>query len=167
VIPEAVVEWAMRQCGYNGLWDRRCRRPSPRRVPLELAERVLALYREHYFDFHVRHFHEKLREQHGITLSYTWAKLALRRAGLVAKGRRRGVHRRRRPRRPLPRMLHLDGTSQRGLWNTSGGFSAEGITLPQRKRQPKALKKTEASPPWKTLRVSHFSTAAATMGSLS
>lgn len=104
------------KCGYDGLWDRRCRRPSPRRVPLELAERVLVLYREHYFDFNVRHFHDKLREQHGIALSYTWVKQALQGAGLVAKGHRRGVHRRRRSRRPLPGMLlHLDGSSHAWL----------------------------------------------------
>jgi transposase len=98
--------------GYDGLLDRRRGRPSSRRVPLELAERVLALYREKYFDFNVRHFHEKLREQHGIRLSYTWVKRALQGAGLVKKSGRRGVHRRRRPRRPLPGMLlHLDGSS--------------------------------------------------------
>jgi len=98
--------------GYDGLLDRRRGRPSRQRVPLELAERVLALYREKYFDFNVQHFHEKLREQHGIGLSYTWVKLALQGAGLVSKARRRGVHRRRRPRRPLPGMLlHLDGSS--------------------------------------------------------
>jgi transposase len=102
--------------GYDGLWDRRRGRPSPRRVPLELAERVLALYREHYFDFNVRHFHEKLREQHGMALSYSWVKLALQGAGLVGKRSRRGVHRRRRPRRPLPGMLlHLDGSSHAWL----------------------------------------------------
>jgi len=102
--------------GYDGLWDRRRARPSPRRVPLELAERVLALYGEHYFDFNVRHFHEKLREQHGIALSYTWVKLALQGAGLVRKRGRRGVHRRRRPRRPLPGMLlHLDGSAHAWL----------------------------------------------------
>jgi transposase len=98
--------------GYDGLLDRRRGRPSSRRVPLELAERVLALYREKYFDFNVCHFHEKLREQHGIRLSYTWVKRALQGAGLVKKSGRRGVHRRRRPRRPLPGMLlHLDGSS--------------------------------------------------------
>ena len=102
--------------GYDGLLDRRRGRPSLRRVPLELAERVLALYREKYFDFNVRHFHEKLREQHGMALSYTWVKLALQGAGLVGKQGRRGVHRRRRPRRPLPGMLlHLDGSSHRWL----------------------------------------------------
>ena len=71
------------QFGYDGLWDRRCGRPFPRKVPLEVAERVLALYREKYFDFNVRHFHEKLREEHGLALSYTWVKLALQRAGLA------------------------------------------------------------------------------------
>jgi len=58
-----------------------------------------------------RHFHEKLREERGIGLSYTWVKLALQGAGLVKKGRKRGVHRKRRVRRPLPGMrLHLDGS---------------------------------------------------------
>jgi transposase len=60
--------------GYDGLCDRRTRRPSPRRVPLPLVQQVLRLYREHYFDFNVRHFHERLQEAHGIHLSYTWVK---------------------------------------------------------------------------------------------
>src|SRR5713226_6125461 len=63
--------------GYDGLYDRRRGRPSPRRVPLAQVERVLTLYRENYFDFNVRHFHEKLRDEHGLSLSYTWVKLAL------------------------------------------------------------------------------------------
>jgi len=97
--------------GYEGLYDRRRGKPSPRRVPLETVEQVLGLYREKYFDFNVRHFHEKLREEEGIELSYMWVKLALQGAGLVKKGRKRGVHRKRRPRRPLPGMLlHLDGS---------------------------------------------------------
>jgi transposase len=97
--------------GYDGLIDRRRGRPSQKRVPMEQAEQVLGLYREKYFDLNVRHFHEKLREGHGIELSYTWVKQALQGAGLVGKGRRRGVHRRRRERRPLPGMLlHLDGS---------------------------------------------------------
>jgi transposase len=100
--------------GYDGLFDRRRGKPSPKRVPLATAEQVLALYREKYFDLNVCHFHEKLREQHGIQLSYTWVKLALQGAGLVARGRKRGVHRKRRPRRPLPGMLlHIDGSRHR------------------------------------------------------
>jgi hypothetical protein len=105
------LRWRYENYGYDGLLDRRRGRPSERRVPLVLAEQVLGLYREKYYDLNVRHFHEKLREQHGITLSYTWVKLALQGAGLVAKARKRGVHRKRRPRRPLPGMLlHIDGS---------------------------------------------------------
>jgi len=100
--------------GYDGLFDRRRGKPSPKRVPLATVEQVLGLYREKYFDLNVQHFHEKLCEQHGIELSYTWVKLALQGAGLVARGRRRGVHRKRRPRRPLPGMLlHIDGSRHR------------------------------------------------------
>lgn len=51
------------------------------------AEEVLLLYQEKYVDLNVRHFHEKLREEHGIKLSYTWVKLALQGAGLVKKRR--------------------------------------------------------------------------------
>jgi transposase len=98
--------------GYDGLFDRRRGKPSPKRVPLATAQEVLRLYQETYVDFNVRHFHEKLREVHGIGLSYTWVKRALQGAGLVKKSRQRGVHRRKRARRPLPGMLlHLDGSS--------------------------------------------------------
>ena len=97
--------------GYDGLADRRKGRPSPKRVPLKVCQEVLQLYQEHYADFNVLHFHEKLREVHGIQLSYTWVKRALQGAGLVARRRRRGTHRRRRARRPLPGMLlHIDGS---------------------------------------------------------
>jgi transposase len=100
--------------GYDGLFDRRRGQPSPKRVPLATVEQVLGLYREKYFDFNVRHFHEKLVAEHGIGLSYTWVKRALQGAGLVARGRKRGVHRKRRPRRPLPGMLlHIDGSRHR------------------------------------------------------
>lgn len=100
--------------GFEGLLDRRRCKPSEKRVALETVERVLALYRDQYFDLNVRHFHEKLREKHDIQLSYTWVQTALQGAGLVAKGRKRGVHRKRRPRRPLPGMLlHVDGSRHR------------------------------------------------------
>jgi transposase len=97
--------------GYNGLLDRRRGQPSRRRVPVATVEKVFALYREKYFDLNVQHFHEKLQAEHGIQLSYTWVKQALQGAGLVARGRKRGAHRKRRERRPLPGMLlHIDGS---------------------------------------------------------
>lgn len=100
--------------GYDGLFHRQRGKPSPKRIPVETLEQMLRLYQEEYFDFNVRHFHEKLHEEHGIELSYTWVKLALQGAGLVKKRKRRGTHRRRRPRRPLPGMLlHIDGSQHR------------------------------------------------------
>ena len=100
--------------GYEGLFDRRRGIPSPKRVPLKTVEEVLRLYQEQYFDFNVRHFHEKLSSEHNIQLSYTWVKQALQGAGLVKTRRKRGKHRKRRPRRPLPgMMLHIDGSQHR------------------------------------------------------
>ena len=100
--------------GYEGLFDRRRGIPSPKRVPLETVELVLRLYQEQYFDFNVRHFHEKLSSEHNIHLSYTWVKQALQGAGLVKSRRKRGKHRQRRPRRPLPGMLlHIDASQHR------------------------------------------------------
>jgi transposase len=100
--------------GYEGLFDRRRGLPSPKRVPLKTVEEVLRLYKEQYFDFNVRHFHEKLSSEHDIHLSYTWVKQALQGAGLVKTRRKRGKHRKRRQRRPLPgMMLHIDGSQHR------------------------------------------------------
>jgi len=97
--------------GYSGLADRRKGKLSGRRVALATAEQVLGLYQKTYYDLNIRHFHEKLKEDHGIHLSYTWVQQALQGAGLVARGRKRGTHRRRRERRPLPGMLlHIDGS---------------------------------------------------------
>jgi transposase len=114
--------------GYDGLFDRRRQRPSPKRVPLATVEKVLRLYREHYFDFNVKHFSEKLKEAHGIELSYSWVKTALQTAGLVARSRKRGRHRQKRPRWPLPGMLlHVDGS--RHGWLGKGGGKQDLIVV--------------------------------------
>src|SRR6059036_2693837 len=52
--------------GYDGLFDRRLGKPSPKRVAVAVVEQVLGLYREKYFDLNVSHFHEKLQQEHGI-----------------------------------------------------------------------------------------------------
>src|SRR6201998_4202289 len=68
--------------GSKGLLDRRRGIPSRRRVPKAQAEQVLSLYRDKYFDLNVRHFHEKLVEDHQIGFCYTRGKNALHTAGL-------------------------------------------------------------------------------------
>jgi len=111
--PRSLRRWRERyeQYGYEGLIDQRYRRPSKRRVPLAELERVVRLYREQYRGFNVRHFHEIARREHGVTLSYSYVKVALQTAGLAKKHRPRGRHRRRRePRACFGELLHLDGS---------------------------------------------------------
>jgi hypothetical protein len=56
-----------------------------------------------------------------VQISYTWVKMAQQGAGLVKKQRRRGTHRRRRPRRPLPGMLlHIDASKH--AWFGDGRY---------------------------------------------
>jgi transposase len=105
-----------RHSGFDGLLDGRKGRPSRKRMPWAVVEQVLSLYREKYFDFSVRHFHEKLREEHGVLYSYTCIKRLLQGAGLVVKARKRGLHRRQRERRPMAGMLlHIDASRHRWL----------------------------------------------------
>ena len=59
------------ELGEDGLFDRRRGKPSPQRVPWATVEAVLGLYREKYFALNVRHFHEKLKGEHQIDLSYS------------------------------------------------------------------------------------------------
>jgi transposase len=100
--------------GFEGLFDGRLGKVSPRRIPVEVVEEVLRLYRDEYFDFNVRHFHEKIVEEHSIAISYTWVRNLLQEAGLVAKKRSRKKHRKRRERRPMRgMMLHIDGSEHR------------------------------------------------------
>ena len=69
----------------------------------------------------MRHFHQKLVEVHGISLSYSWVKAALQGAGLVVKAKTRQRHRQRRVRRPLPgMMLHIDAS--RHQWFQDEGW---------------------------------------------
>jgi transposase len=91
--------------GAEGLIDRRRGRVSGRRVPIDRIEWVLEQFRTRYFDFTVKHFHERLVSEHKFELGYTWTKRVLQTAGLVQRAPRRSAHRKKRPRRPLPGML--------------------------------------------------------------
>lgn len=100
-----------KEVGFEALFDKRVGKASPRRIPVEVVEQVLGLYRDKYFDFNVKHYHEKLAEEHSIEVSYTWVKGLLQGAGLVAKDKPRKKHRKRCDRKPVVgMMLHLDGS---------------------------------------------------------
>jgi transposase len=114
-------KWQYDEHGFRGIRDKRKGKPSWRKVPMEEVNRVLMLYRTQYYDLNVRHFHEKLNEDHGLKWSYTWVKNVLQGAGLAKRRRSRHPHRKRRPRKSLPgMMLHIDGSHHRwfqdGRW---------------------------------------------------
>jgi transposase len=97
--------------GETGLQDRRLGRPSPKRVPADDEAEIERLYRTRYHGFTAKHFHEHLVSDHQFRWSYTWTKMLLQSQGLLEKAAKRGAHRRKRPRRPLPgMMLHQDGS---------------------------------------------------------
>lgn len=105
------LRWRYEHDGFDGLFDHRHQRPSPRRVPLAEVQRVLRLYAERYAGFNVRHFHQIARREYGVTVSYSFVKKALQAAQLVGKRRPRGRHRRRREPRPcFGELVHLDGS---------------------------------------------------------
>ena len=97
--------------GEAGLLDRRLGKASDKRVPSDRSDEVEALYRTRYAGFTAKHFHEHLVKEHNFSWGYTWTKTFLYSKGLLEKAKRRGAHRRKRERRPLPgMMLHQDGS---------------------------------------------------------
>src|SRR3984893_11434537 len=105
--------WCQRyeEDGEAGLLDRRLGKVPGKRVPTNQEAEVEALYRSRYGGFTAKHFHEHLVRDHRFSWGYTWTKSFLQSKGLLEKAKRRGAHRRKRPRRPLPgMMLHQDGS---------------------------------------------------------
>ena len=99
--------------GETGLFDRRVGKRSHNAVSDDSKKKITDLYRDHYSDFSVLHFVEKLRRVHKIECaSYPTVMRILRAAGLVTEGARRSCHRKRRERRPMTgMMLHMDGST--------------------------------------------------------
>jgi hypothetical protein len=96
----------------RGMQDRRLGRASGRAVPVDEALRMVTWYETRYTGWTVKHVHERWQGEHGGTRSYSWTKKTLQAAGRVARAPRRGAHRKKRSRKPLPgMMLHQDGST--------------------------------------------------------
>jgi Helix-turn-helix domain len=116
--PRALRRWRVgfEKYGYTGLLDGRRRMPSIRRAPIEEVERILGLYRETYRGWNVRHFHQTVRRDHAVKLSYTAVKKLLQEGGLIRRKKARGRHRLRRDPRPcLGDMVLIDGSDHEWL----------------------------------------------------
>ena len=112
VDPRTVRRWkhTVEEDGFQGLLDKRTGQPSPKRAPHVHRTRVLKLYRELYFQWNVKHFHEQLGK-YKIPYGYTWTKKLLQETGLVDSTQKRDKHRRKRQRKPLiGMMMHIDGS---------------------------------------------------------
>jgi transposase len=98
--------------GFDGLMDRRISEVSQRKAPVDEVLRLETLYKQRYDGWTVAHFFERYQDEHRGSRSYTWVKKNLQSAGLVEKHKRRGVHRKQRPRSPIPGlMIHQDGST--------------------------------------------------------
>ena len=100
--------------GLDGLLDRRLSQVSKRRAGAAEVDHVVALYKSGFAGWNVAHFHSKYTAEAGGTRSYSWIKSVLQGAGVIKASKRRGKHRIKRERAPLPGMLvHQDASTHR------------------------------------------------------
>lgn len=99
------------EAGLEGLIDKRLSQVSQRRAPVDEVMATVALYRSRYSGWNVKHFHTWYCREHAGGRSYTWVKNVLQAQGAVSRAPKRGAHRKRRERSPLPgMMIHQDGS---------------------------------------------------------
>jgi hypothetical protein len=97
--------------GLEGLIDHRLEQVSNRRAPVDEVFALTEQYRSRHVGWNVKHFHHWYQRDGG-GRSYTWVKKRLQEAKLVPKAEKRGAHRKRRERSPLPgMMIHQDGST--------------------------------------------------------
>jgi len=97
--------------GLDGLIDKRLNQVSHRRAPVDEVMRLVDSYCSRHQGWNAKHFYAWYQRDGG-GRSYTWVKNRLQEAKLVPKTARRGAHRKRRERSPLPGMLvHQDGST--------------------------------------------------------
>ena len=97
--------------GIEGLVDKRLTQASTRKAPVDEVVALVGRYKAKYRGWNAKHFHSWYRREGG-QRSYTWVKGQLQQAKEITKAPRRGAHRRRRERAPMPgMMLHQDGST--------------------------------------------------------
>lgn len=98
--------------GLEALLDKRLSQVSHRRAPVDEVLKLTTLYQDRYRGWNVQHFFRKYSYRHEGRRSYTWVKSRLQEAGLAERSKKRGAHRKKRERMPLPGMMvHQDGST--------------------------------------------------------
>ena len=104
--------------GFSGLDDKRLTQASHRRAPVDEVMALGERYKSSYRGWNVKHFYSWYSREGGVR-SYTWVKNTLQGQGLVLKLKKKGSHRKRRDRSPLPgMMLHQDGSDHEWVLGT-------------------------------------------------
>jgi len=99
-------------CGIDAFYDHRGGKPRRKRIREETVEMICRLKQDVYPDFSMRHFYEKLTEEQGVQISYSWVRHILQTTGIVKKTRGRGKYYRQRERRSMRgMMLHIDAST--------------------------------------------------------
>ena len=101
----------IRKEGDEGICHRSRGKTSNHRIPKEIKDKTLKLFREQYKDFNLVHATEKLFEVHGITINDETLRLWLNEAEIPFKKRKAKKHRQRRERRAhLGELVQIDGS---------------------------------------------------------
>jgi len=118
----------LRKEGLPGLIHHNRGRPSPRRLPDALRQRILNLVRSIYRDINDTHLCELLAQHEKIVLSRERLRQLLRTAGLKPKRRRKPPrYRSRRPRRQaFGELLQIDASPHHWLENRGPPFTLVG-----------------------------------------
>lgn len=103
------------QGGLKGLL--RISRPSPRKIPKKIVRKICYLYREHYWDFNILHFRDKLAEIHNLFLSYESTRKILITEGIHHPKKKKKVYRRRRRMPKAGMLVQMDSSEHRWLKN--------------------------------------------------
>jgi transposase len=97
--------------GLDGLIDKRLTQTSARKAPVDEVLALVDRYRSRHQGWNVKHFHTWYQREGG-TRSYSWVKNQLQTAKAVPKAKKRGAHRKKRERSPMPgMMIHQDGST--------------------------------------------------------
>jgi transposase len=101
----------IREEGDKGICHKARGKPSNRKLPLKLKQRIVRLYQKTYADFGPTFFAEKLEERERISVSRETARAWLMEEGIWKKHRRRKAHRQWRERKDrFGEMVQMDGS---------------------------------------------------------
>lgn len=99
--------------GLEGLL--RPRHPALNKIPESKAKIIAALYKEHYWDFNIMHFKDKLHEMHNIRFSYESIRKILISNKVHAPKKKKIIHRRRRRMPKAGMLVQMDSSIHQWL----------------------------------------------------